>query len=333
MKLCTRCVLPESFPGIEFSSEGVCNFCEDLPARMNRADQKAEYRKRFESLIDEYRNRAAYDVLLCYSGGKDSTFALTILKNEYHLNILALTMDNGFMSPQAMENVRLATSRLDVDHILFSPRSDVLCRIFRECAQRNIYASKSLERASVICTSCMSIVKFTALQLAIEKEIPFIAYGWTPGQAPITSSILKNNSTMIRMMQKSTFDPLFLIAGNLIKPYFINDNHFSKTLAFPYNIHPLAFLDYDEDKIYAEIKNIGWSLPRDTDANSTNCLLNIYAIFIHEKQYGFHPYAFEMANLVRGGYISREEALAKLSQKGDNALISLIEAKLGLSCS
>jgi len=331
MKLCTRCVLPETFPGIQFDAEGVCNFCRESLPDQCRLDQKAEYRERFERLIQEHRGRSAYDALLCYSGGKDSTYTLIALKKLYGLNVLALTMDNGFMSPQALKNIRSATDNLEVDHLLFAPRLDILGPIFRECAQRNIYPPKTLERASAICTSCMSIVKFSALRLAIEKRIPFVAYGWSPGQAPITSSILKNNPRMVRMMQKSTFDPMYRIAGEAIRPYFLSEEHFNAGDYFPCNIHPLAFLDYDEKKIFENIKEIGWSPPEDTDANSTNCLLNSFAIAVHRKQFGFHPYAFEMANLVRKGHLERAEAIAKLSEEDNVDLISLIRSRLGLS--
>ena len=27
MKRCTRCILPETFPGIRFDEKGVCNYC------------------------------------------------------------------------------------------------------------------------------------------------------------------------------------------------------------------------------------------------------------------------------------------------------------------
>lgn len=29
LKRCTRCILPETFPGIEFDEDGVCNYCRD----------------------------------------------------------------------------------------------------------------------------------------------------------------------------------------------------------------------------------------------------------------------------------------------------------------
>ena len=60
-------------------------------------------------------------------------------------------------------------------------------------------------------------------------------------------------------------------------------------IKFPYNIHPLAFLDYNEDKIVGEIKQLGWQMPDDTDSNSTNCLLNAFANDVHIKNLNSIP--------------------------------------------
>jgi len=80
MKVCTNCVLPETFPGIRFNEEGVCNICLDFKGVGSEQTKKVEYRERFEALIKEYKGSGTYDVLMCYSGGKDSTQTLTILK-------------------------------------------------------------------------------------------------------------------------------------------------------------------------------------------------------------------------------------------------------------
>ena len=31
LKRCTSCLLPDSFPGISFDEEGVCNYCHEQP--------------------------------------------------------------------------------------------------------------------------------------------------------------------------------------------------------------------------------------------------------------------------------------------------------------
>jgi tRNA(Ile)-lysidine synthase TilS/MesJ len=331
MRVCINCVLPETFPGIRFNDEGVCNFCLDAKSAESREAKKAEYRERFETLLKEYKGKSSYDALMCYSGGKDSTYTLALLRERYSLNILALTFDNGFLAPQAYENIRSVVECLGVDHILFKPRFDILTKIFGEGTRNDIFPPKTLERASTICTSCIGIVKNSGLRLAVEKSIPFVAFGWSPGQAPITSSIMKNNPRMVNMMQKTIYEPLHRLVGNDIRPYFLEDSHFDGSYDFPYNIHPLAFLEYSEEDIYQEIARLGWEAPTGVDANSTNCLLNSFANAVHKKRFGFHPYAFEMANLVREGYVEREVALEKIDRPEDPSIVALARERLGIS--
>jgi len=72
-----------------------------------------------------------------------------------------------------------------------------------------------------------------------------------------------------------------------------------------------------------------WRIPRNgIDAHTTNCLLNSYANVIHKEQYGYHPYAFEMAKLVREGYLDRSEALKKLEQPEDLATVLSVKNRL-----
>lgn len=329
MKICKKCVLPETFPGISFDDEGVCNFCRSFkPEKLEQSKEK--YRERFEQLLAEKRRTGGYSAVMAYSGGKDSTYTLMVLRRRYGLSVLALTMDNGFVSPASIENIRTVVESLGVDHILYKPRFDLLSKIFRKAVSSQMYSAKTLERASTICTSCMGIVKFVTLKTAIEGDIPFIAYGWSPGQAPIEASIFKNNPAMIRSMQKALLDPMREEAGAEIENYFLGELHFERADRFPYNVSPLAFLDYDEELIMEEISKLGWKKPDDTDPNSTNCLLNAFANTIHKNAWKFHPYAFELAKLVREGYLEREEALSRLETPELPEIVSLVRKRLGL---
>ena len=328
LRVCENCVLPGTFPGIRFNDKGICNFCLDSKSQESREKKKAQYREKFEALVKKHKGKSSYDVLMCYSGGKDSTWTLSILKEEYDLRVLAMTLDNGFISNQASRNIRNVVENLGIDHVLFKPRFDMLTKVFRECAQNDIYPPKTLERASTICTSCMAIVKFSALRLVLEKSIPFIAFGWSPGQAPVASSVMKNNPSMVKMTQKALFEPLHQIAGEDIRPYFLEEKHFGEHYHFPYNVHPLAFLDYSEEYIYQNISSLGWEAPKDVDANSTNCLLNSFANVVHTERFGFHPYAFELANLVREGYLNRSDGLEKLNQMENPQAVALAKEKL-----
>jgi len=331
LRLCAKCVLPENFPGIRFNDECICNYCSGNKSEEDHERRKAEYRRRFEELVNTYRGRSGYDVVMSFSGGKDSTYTISILKEEYNLNVVAVTLDNGFLSHQTSKNINNVVERLGISHIFFKPRFDMLSKIFRHCAKSDVFPAKTLERASTICTACMAIVKFSILRFALEEDVPFIAFGWSPGQAPITSSIMKNNPKMIKMMQKTLFDPLYEIAGEDIVPHFLEDRHFSGHYHFPYNVHPLAFLKYNEEEIYQKLADLGWEAPQDVDANSTNCLLNSFANVVHKSRFKFNPYVFELAKMVRDGYLVRDAALDRLNREEDPRIVDMVKRRLRIT--
>jgi tRNA(Ile)-lysidine synthase TilS/MesJ len=340
MKICSSCILPETFPGISFNADGVCNYCRNYRDKnVDHSDEKKRYEQKFLDLLKQLaHNReslpgtGAYDVLMSYSGGKDSTYTLILLKKKYNLNVLAVTLDNGFISETARTNIQKVTDTLGADHIFFKPQWNLLRNIFTVASQKEFYPKKTLERASTICTSCMGIVKAVCLKMAIESGIPMIGYGWSPGQAPVQSSIMKNNPSLCRIAQQAILQPLREVAGDEIGAYFLQEKHYSDNKEFPYNIHPLAWEFYDEDMILSEIKKYGWIEPRDTDTNSTNCLLNSYANEVHIKKYGFHPYVWEIANMVRQGVMNRGEGYQKIYQEQPENLMKFAKEKLFAEC-
>ncbi len=311
-RLCSRCILPSTFPGISFDDKGECTYCQRYRGHKANLAKKKKYEQKFLDLLKQHKKTDTYDVIVAYSGGKDSTYTLDVLVNRYGLRVLALTLDNTFISPRAEENIRTVCGALGVDLMIVRPARKMLRRIFSTAAGRELYSAKTLERASTICTSCISFVKGIVLRTALEKEIPFIGYGWSPGQAPVQASVMRTNAALMRNAQNTTLQPLVEIAGDAILPFFVTERQFEQTEKFPWNVHPLAFLPYDEEKIVERIKQFGWEKPDDTDPNSSNCLLNAYANQIHRKRYNFHPYVWEIANMVREGVMTREEGIEKI---------------------
>lgn len=330
MKICKICILPENFPHVTIDSEGVCNFCAVYEGRRKAGRLKKEYRKKMDALIAKSRDKNEYDILMCYSGGKDSTYALDLLKRRYGLKILAISIDNGFVPGRTYINIRNVVEKLNVDHIFFKPRFDILKKAFRASMIKCIYPEKTLERASTVCTSCMGFIKYIAIKTAIEKEIPLIAFGWSPGQAPVTSSVLSISPIMLRSMESALRRPLFKICGHEIDPYFLNERHYKRPERFPAFIHPLAIFEYNEKKILRHINTLGWRRPYGVELNATNCYLNPLADEAHINMYNFHPYLLEIANMVRDGYMTRPEGLAHIPLKKNQKIVRLAKKKLGL---
>ncbi|KAA3607009.1 MAG: N-acetyl sugar amidotransferase [Calditrichaeota bacterium] len=116
-KICTRCIMDTSVPGIEFDDKGVCNFCaihDTLEAEYPLNDNGKED---LEKLIDEIKASGKgkdYDCIIGVSGGTDSIYSLYMAK-KYGLRPLAVHFDNGWNTEIAVSNIENATNILDID--------------------------------------------------------------------------------------------------------------------------------------------------------------------------------------------------------------------------
>jgi len=172
MKQCIQCILDENFPGISFDETGLCSFCRQAADEQRQQALKQEYAGKFQKLLEKRRGKGPYDVLMAYSGGKDSTYTLDIFCNTYGLRVLAFTFDNAFISPFAVENISKVTEKLAVDHIFFRPNFALMQKIFSEAGKRDLFPDKALERASSICTSCIGFVKSLMLKIPWKRVYP-----------------------------------------------------------------------------------------------------------------------------------------------------------------
>jgi hypothetical protein len=113
--------------------------------------------------------------------------------------------------------------------------------------------------------------------------------------------------------------------------YFVPETYYEMyNDRFPCNIHPLAFFEYNEAKIMQELRDFGWQAPSDTDTNSSNCLLNAFANQCHLRRHGFHPYVWEIANMVRQKVMDRDEGIEKIYTEQNRKMVEYAKEKLGL---
>ena len=326
MKVCSKCVLPETFPGVSFDNQGLCIFCQ-IAEKSPRDDKRPRLEKRFLEVIDQVRGMSLFDCVVAYSGGKDSSYLLDLLVSRYDLKVLAVTFDNWFLSEMAFHNIRAITKSLNVGHMVIRPPYELMKGLFSEASNRELYPKKSLERASTICTACMSFVRFVCIRTAIEKDIPLVAFGFHPGQIPENAAIVKTNAALLKSFQQAIYDPISSIVKDAARPFFLEEKHFASKNQFPYIANPFALIDYREEDVFLRIRQMGWKRVNDTDENSTNCLLNSYSNLIHYRNYKYHPYASEIANMVRKGQIDRDEGLRRLHPPRVNRVVRAI-AKL-----
>lgn len=325
MKYCTKCVLSDNIFSVTINENGICNYCENY----EKASKDDLVSKKEEINLKQYKKSGGYDVLLAYSGGKDSTYSLFLLKEKYKLNVLTLTFDNGFISDKAFENIKNVTKNLVADNIIIAPSYAKMKKIFQFARDDDSLPKKSLERASSICTHCIGIVKALAYKEAIFRDIPLICFGWTPGQIGLNKQIVALDYKMVKMNFKTLRERVVNKLGNEYLPLYLTDEFIEKNKdSLPSLFYPFPSHTYDEKEIFETISKYGWVKPEKMDSNSTNCLMNSYAIKNHLDKYGFHPYALELSGLVREGVITRKEALERISNYAQNDIVKDIESQL-----
>jgi len=107
-RVCTRCVMDTSDPGLEFDKNGVCNRCHAHDEMVKREVYTGEEgRRRLEEIVAKIKRDGAgkqYDCLIGVSGGVDSTFVAYKVK-QLGLRPLAVHVDNGWDSELAVNNI------------------------------------------------------------------------------------------------------------------------------------------------------------------------------------------------------------------------------------
>lgn len=316
VKRCANCILSEKFPRIKFDTNGVCNFCNNELLYSTDADQIEKSARELKNLFEQLKGKAEYDAIVCYSGGKDSTYTLKLAVEKYGMKVLAFTLDNGFISPVASENIQRVVKRLGIDHITYKPSLNFMKQLFRVSSLEPLYNISSLTRISANCNSCISVVNITALKLALEKDVPFIFAGFTLGQIPANSIFYRNNYSFFEESRKPILDKLKNKIGEDVSRYMeISKSLLNKTQVVPYNVNLLCLEAVTENEILERIKPLGWIKPGDVDGCSTNCTINTFNNYVHLKRFGYSPYELELSHLIRKKLLSRKEALEKLQDQ------------------
>jgi N-acetyl sugar amidotransferase len=116
---CTRCVMDTTDPDIIFNDIGECNHCtEFIEKRALHKYQGASSDKVLVELIERMKQAGSgkeFDCVVGLSGGIDSSYAAYIAR-QHGLRVLAVHMDNGWNSEEAVQNIKNIANKLDVEY-------------------------------------------------------------------------------------------------------------------------------------------------------------------------------------------------------------------------
>ncbi len=318
---CKECGLPSNFPNVVFDENEVCSICYAYKKIQPHAEAyfktPVELAEIFES--SDKTVESNYDCMLLLSGGKDSTYALCQLV-DMGLKVYAFTLDNGYISQDAKDNISRVVGSLGVDHE------------FASTPAMNMIFKDSLTRFSNVCNGCFKTVYTLAMNHAKKLNIPIIVTGLSRGQffeTRLTENIFVGNKFSNAQVDRAVLEARKVYhriddaAAQALDTTLFKDDQIFKDVRI---VDFYRYWDVSLTELISYLeKRIPWVRPTDT-GRSTNCLINDVGIYIHKKERGYHNYALPYSWDVRMGHKTRAEALEELNDSLDS---NQIEKMLG----
>jgi len=330
MRRCSKCVLPETFPGITFDENGVCNYC------LNYEPVKVLGEPELEKILSQCRNKGEkYDCIAPISGGRDSAFVLHQIVKKYRVRALALTVDSGFITPEGIRNINRMTEILNVEHVFLRDEKRI------EVAKRNVkekfqgwLRKPSINTVVPVLNSGDKTMNLRMYNYARENKIPLVIGGNNIGNSSFEQEHWKTGFLGVFPDEHGIYSKydrirlLFLFgleylrnSSNfhipILKEYVEGAAvYFFESLLRPRGVKSIGFFDYiywNEKEILTTIYNeLDWQGASDTTTtwrvdDEAYPLMN----YIYYKLVGFTEHDEMYSKMIREGQISRDEVLKR----------------------
>ncbi|MGB3947091.1 MAG: hypothetical protein WBM13_03845 [Bacteroidia bacterium] len=321
LKRCTKCLLPETFPFIHYDAKGECNYCLNYKpkAQIQPMDKLHEIIKKYK------RSDGKPDCLVPFSGGRDSTYSLHIIKKELGLNPIAFTYDWGMVTDLARRNAARVCGKLGVENIIVA--ADIHEK--RKNIRKNVAAwlkQPSLGMIPLFMAGdkyffyySNKILKQNNLELSVYGSNPFENTDFKSGFAGIEPVFNKARIDELKIKNK------IKLASFFGKNFAVNPAYFNSSLkdtmgafASRYVIERKGYLqlfdffEWEETKLEKLIfSEYDWE--KSIDTSSTWRIGDGTAAFYNYIYYtvaGFSEFDTFRSNQIREGHLTREQGLA-----------------------
>lgn len=302
---CKQCLLPAAVPDARLTPQGICSHCVDTTVQI--APLLAQTRRNLrtadlEAALDACRGKAEFDCVVNLSGGKDSCLLLYKLKREYKLNVLAFTTDIN-LPAIARKNIRRTVDLLDVPHMNYTPPRDFYRKMFRYLLQNQSEAGA----VRTVCYICAPLFEGFSLRIAVEKKIPLVLAGYSPGQPEPDRMEYEFSKKLIC---ETDWTPEVLRRSGLFTrdelELFWNPLRYPAGTQFPRYLAPFHAWPYCQEEAMKAVVKLGLvANRRNASPVHSNCPVNWLLMYSDLKHLGYNPYAPEFSKLIREGKANR----------------------------
>jgi len=322
---CATCVLPATYPFIEFDDKGVCQHCRNYKP-LDLAGHDA-----LERALDKHRSKdGSPDCIVAFSGGRDSSYGLHLLKTKYEMNPVAYTYDWGMVTGIARRNQARILGKLGIEHILRA--ADIPTK--RRYMRKNILAWLKNPHLGMVPLFMAGDKFFYDIGRDLRKELNLDLVIFCAGNE-LERTDFKGGFAGIRESQhgqrlfafslwNKVSIALFYAFQYVRNPAYINESLFDSLHAFRSSfinkddfLYLFHYLDWDEKVIDRTlIGEYGWETAEHTE--NTWRIGDGYTSFINYIFYtiaGFSEFDTFRSNQIRKGLMSRKDALALVEQE------------------
>ncbi len=321
LRRCTRCVLPETFPFIEFDADGVCSLCNAHQPLVLKGSETL--RKEFQSIK---RADGGPELLIPLSGGRDSCFGLHMVVREFGMKPVAYTYDWGMVTDLARRNISRMCGELEIEHILIS--ADI--RRKREYIRKNVSAWLRAPHLGTVPLFMAGDKQFFYYANMLKNEMGLARTMLSVN--PLERTDFKVGFCGINELyhKKHYYEPNFTNKFRLLgfyawqflsNPAYVNYSLLDSAFAyFSYYLIPKDFtstfdyLPWREHEVESVLLDqYGWEISPDTKStwrigDGTAAFYN----YIYVRVAGLSENDTFRSNQIREGLMTREEALARI---------------------
>ena len=166
-KSCNYCLNDHTVRNMHIYADGRCNYCHAFESRESQLHDYRKLEKLFMQRINAVKGKYDFDAAVGISGGKDSTYVLYKLVNDYGLKVKAFTIDNGFLSAEARKNIEKTVKEFHVEHEFITFDPELLRKVYRY----------SMKKWLVPCIACSYIGYATMINYTAKINAGLCVHG------------------------------------------------------------------------------------------------------------------------------------------------------------
>jgi len=309
--VCKKCILHSKVPEVTIGKDGLCVFCQigsHVTSDMMKQNATLLENRMLAIFENIKKQKRPFDVLVYFSGGKDSTYVLSLMKNKYKLNVLAYSMIQPFVTEVAKKNMEEIVKKLNVQAIKFFIDENVFNK---GMAYSLLHGHEYGLTEWVGCQICGYYTKWVGVKLAMKLGIPLVVDGMDSAQGGFG---VINEGEQVKQRLRNGMKP-FGKVHDLINDA-LGDEWKNSLYSFdaeevlnseyPTAMSPLCFVEYDPTFSFNTLEELGISFKQFKSLN-TNCELLYLLDYISMCRYDCDSYIKLYASGLRNNYDTIEQ--------------------------